>query len=93
MPKRGTTAEYREKAYRYAGCTVYELRSKGWVKLFGSGAKTLKKDKIIKGLDAGGKPVKELAGDADASRSYAYQVLKKSRNAKVAGRRDLRYKK
>jgi hypothetical protein len=52
----------------------------------------LKRDKIIKGLDADGKEVRELAGDAGASRSYAYRVLKKSKKARIAGRRDLRYK-
>lgn len=81
-----------ELKYIYPGCTVYELRGMKWVKLFGRGAGQLKKDKIIKGLDASGRGVRELAGDAGASRSYAYRVLKESRKAKVAGRRDLRYK-
>jgi len=76
----------------YADCTVYELKQNRWVKLFGSGAKQLKKDKIVSGLDATGKVVSDLATRASASKSYAYQVLKKSRKAKIAGRRDLRYR-
>lgn len=81
-----------ELKMRYQGCTVYELRRGEWVKLFGSGAKQLKRDRIIRELNAEGKAVGELAENADASRSYAYQVLKKSRKAKIAGRRELKYK-
>jgi hypothetical protein len=84
-----------ELKFRFAGCTVYELRQNRWVKLFGSGARVLKKDKLLKALDADGKSVRELAGDAGASSSYAYQVLKKSRKAKRAKRKSsesLRYR-
>lgn len=75
-----------ELKHRCAGCTVYELRRNQWVKLFGSGAKQLKKDKIIGGLDAEGQAVRDLAEGAGASKSYAYQVLKKSKKAKRAKR-------
>ena len=81
-----------ELKMRYQGCTVYELRRGEWVKLFGSGAKRLKKDKILRELSAEGKAVGELAENANATRGYAYQVLKKSRKAKIAGRKNLRYK-